>query len=54
MLNTLMDISEAESGTLQLRQDRVLLGDIVVRAIDLYRDVADARGSPSSRSSNPM
>jgi signal transduction histidine kinase len=44
MLNTLMDISEAESGTLQLRQDRVLLGDIVVRAIDLYRDVADAKG----------
>jgi signal transduction histidine kinase len=44
MLNTLMDISEAESGTLQLRQDRVLLGDIVARAIDLYRDVADAKG----------
>ena len=44
MLNTLMDISEAESGTLQLRQDRVLLGVIVVRAIDLYRDVADAKG----------
>jgi signal transduction histidine kinase len=39
-----MDISEAESGTLQLRQDRVLLGDIVARAIDLYRDVADAKG----------
>jgi signal transduction histidine kinase len=44
MLNTLMDISEAESGTLQLRQGRVLLGDIVVRAIDLYRDVADTKG----------
>jgi signal transduction histidine kinase len=44
MLNTLMDISEAESGTLQLRQDRVLLGEIVARAIDLYRDVADAKG----------
>jgi signal transduction histidine kinase len=44
MLNTLMDISEAESGTLQRRQDRVLLGDIVARAIDLYRDVADAKG----------
>jgi signal transduction histidine kinase len=44
MLNTLMDISEAESGTLQLRQDRVMLADIVARAIDLYRDVADAKG----------
>jgi signal transduction histidine kinase len=44
MLNTLMDISEAESGTLQLRQDKVLLADIVARAVDLYRDVADAKG----------
>jgi signal transduction histidine kinase len=44
MLNTLMDISEAESGTLQLRQEKVLLGDIVARAIDLYRDVAEAKG----------
>jgi signal transduction histidine kinase len=44
MLNTLMDISEAESGTLQLRRDKVLLGDIVGRAIDLYRDVAEAKG----------
>jgi signal transduction histidine kinase len=44
MLNTLMDISEAESGTLQLRQDKVLLADIVARAIDLYREVADAKG----------
>jgi len=44
MLNTLMDISEAESGTLQLRRERVVLADVVSRAIDLYRDVADAKG----------
>jgi signal transduction histidine kinase len=44
MLNTLMDISEAESGTMHLRRERVPLGDIVARAIDLYRDVADAKG----------
>src|SRR4051812_39217507 len=44
MLNTLMDISEAESGTMQLRREAVPLAEIVARAIDLYRDVADAKG----------
>ena len=44
MLNTLMDISEAESGTLQLRREPVPLAEVVARAIDLYRDVADAKG----------
>jgi signal transduction histidine kinase len=44
MLNTLMDISEAESGTMQLRREPVPLADVVARAIDLYRDVADAKG----------
>ena len=44
MLNTLMDISEAESGTLQLRREPVALGEIATRAVDLYRDVADAKG----------
>jgi signal transduction histidine kinase len=44
MLNALMDISEAESGTMQLRREPVALGDVVARAIDLYRDVADAKG----------
>jgi signal transduction histidine kinase len=44
MLNTLMDISEAESGTLQLRREPVALGEVVARALDLYRDVAEAKG----------
>jgi len=44
MLNTLMDISEAESGTLQLHRESVTLADVVGRAVDLYRDVADAKG----------
>jgi signal transduction histidine kinase len=44
MLNTLMDISEAESGTMQLRREPVPLADVVARAVDLYRDVADAKG----------
>ncbi|HJZ75133.1 MAG TPA: HAMP domain-containing sensor histidine kinase [Vicinamibacterales bacterium] len=44
MLNTLMDISEAESGAMQLRRESVALRDVVERAIDLYHDVADAKG----------
>jgi len=44
MLNALMDISEAESGAMQLRRERVRLAEIVERAVDLYRDVADAKG----------
>ena len=43
MLNTLMDISEAESGAMQLLRERVPLSEIVARAVDLYRDVADAK-----------
>jgi len=44
MLNTLMDISEAESGAMQLKREPVRLSEIVERAIDLYREVADAKG----------
>jgi signal transduction histidine kinase len=44
MLNTLMDISEAESGAMQLQREPVRLSEIVGRAVDLYRDVADAKG----------
>jgi signal transduction histidine kinase len=44
MLNTLMDISEAESGALQLHRGAIRLGEIAARAVELYRDVADAKG----------
>jgi signal transduction histidine kinase len=44
MLDTLMDISEAESGTMALQREAVNLYDVVERAVDLYRDVADAKG----------
>jgi signal transduction histidine kinase len=44
MLNTLMDISEAESGAMPLQREHLHLGDIVRRAVDLYRDVAEAKG----------
>ena len=44
MLNTLMDISEAESGTLHLQRESIPLGEVVDRAVNLYHDAADARG----------
>jgi signal transduction histidine kinase len=44
MLDTLMDISEAESGTMALQRQPVDLHDVVERAVDLYRDVAEAKG----------
>jgi signal transduction histidine kinase len=44
MLNTLMDISEAESGAMQLQREPVRLVDVARRAVDLYKDVADAKG----------
>jgi signal transduction histidine kinase len=44
MLTTLMDISEAESGVMKLDRAPVALVEIVERAVDLYRDVADAKG----------
>jgi signal transduction histidine kinase len=44
MLNTLMDISEAESGAMPLRKEPVALAEVVGRAVDLYRDVAEAKG----------
>jgi signal transduction histidine kinase len=44
MLNTLMDISEAESGTMQLHRQSVRLADVASRATDLYKEVAEAKG----------
>jgi len=53
MLDTLMDISEAEGGTLQLRREPVSLADVVARAADLYRDLAEARHVTLSAASAP-
>src|SRR5262249_13834784 len=44
MLNALMDISEAESGTLPLVREPVPLTEVLDRAVDLYKDVADTKG----------
>ncbi|HWW83505.1 MAG TPA: HAMP domain-containing sensor histidine kinase [Vicinamibacterales bacterium] len=44
MLDTLMDISEAESGTMALQREDVALSEVVARALDLYGEVAEAKG----------
>lgn len=44
MLTTLMDISEAETGVMQLKRTPVNLVELVRQVIDLYEDVAAERG----------
>jgi signal transduction histidine kinase len=44
MLSTLMDISEAETGTMALRREPVDLADVIRQTVELYEDVADERG----------
>lgn len=43
MLNTLMDITEAESGTMKLQREPVDLCQLVREVVDLYEYVADER-----------
>jgi len=44
MLNTLMDISEAETGTMALRREPVPLSSLVAQTTELYEDLAEERG----------
>ena len=48
MLNTLMDISEAETGTMKLSRDPVALLPLLREVIDLYAEVAEDRQVPVS------
>jgi len=43
ILNTVMDISEAETGGLQLRREPVALRALLAEVVELYEDVADAK-----------
>jgi len=43
MVNTLMDISEAEAGVLTLRREMVPLRPLLVDVVELYEDVADTK-----------
>jgi heavy metal sensor kinase len=44
MLNTLMDISEAETGTMHLDVEQVNLSEVLTGVVDLYRYVAEDKG----------
>jgi len=44
MLTTLMDISEAETGTMQLHVSRVELPKLIKEVTDLYEDAAEDAG----------
>ncbi|HUL75423.1 MAG TPA: ATP-binding protein [Vicinamibacterales bacterium] len=44
LLTTLMDISEAETGTMRLSLDAVPVDEAVRDTLDLYEDIADDRG----------
>jgi len=44
ILRTLMDVSEAETGTLKLNRETVRVGDVVADVIDLYGPVAEEKG----------
>jgi len=43
MLSTLMDISEAETGTMALRREPTDLADLIRQTVELYEDLADDR-----------
>ncbi|HXD75014.1 MAG TPA: HAMP domain-containing protein, partial [Vicinamibacterales bacterium] len=53
MLTTLMDISEAESGAIELHRETMPLAGIVERAVDLYRDTADVKGITLEAQTDP-
>jgi signal transduction histidine kinase len=44
MLNTLMDISEAETGTMRLELEEVNLSELLAGVVELYRYVAEDKG----------
>lgn len=44
LLTTLMDISEAEAGTMQLRREGLDVARLLRETVDLYEDLADTRG----------
>ncbi len=44
MLNTLMDISEAETGTMAIRSEPTDVASLVQQTVELYEDLADEHG----------
>jgi signal transduction histidine kinase len=54
MLNTLMDISEAETGTMALRREPTDLSELIAQAVEMYEDVAEERGVRIETSTAPQ
>jgi signal transduction histidine kinase len=53
LLTTLLDISEAQTGTMRLTLEPVRVGDLIDETVDLYEDVADERGVTLESSAAP-
>jgi len=53
MVNSLMDISEAETGAMKLELKQVSVGNLITQAADLYRDVAEDKAIALSTSAPP-
>jgi len=53
MLNTLMDISEAETGTMKLARERVDVADLFRETVELYSDLAEEKHQTLTASSTP-
>jgi len=53
MLNTLMDISEAETGTMKLARERVDVADLFRETVELYSDLAEEKHLTLAASSTP-
>ncbi len=53
MLNTLMDISEAETGTMRLTREPIDVGRLFDETVELYADVADEKRVQLSAASPP-
>jgi len=44
MINTMLDISEAETGAIKLRREEIDIANVVYRACDLFEPIADNKG----------
>ncbi len=53
MLNTLMDISEAEHGAMRLERDSLHAQSLIAHVLELYRDVAEDKGVAVSATAPP-
>jgi signal transduction histidine kinase len=53
LLNTLMDISKAETGVMQLELTKLQVADLLAQVVDLYDDVLEGKGLIVTRTAAP-